>query len=85
MGPCNCVSIAASKFTCETYQMKLLNPSTRIAIPVNWTTSVRFEWKASINWGNIGAKDKGPMPTEGSRVSVSHSPLVVTYDNISGD
>ena len=29
--------------------MKLLKPSTRMAIPVNWTTSVRFEWKASIN------------------------------------
>lgn len=45
-----------------TYQMKLLKPRTRIAMPVNWMTSVRFESKDSINCGNIGARAKGLMP-----------------------
>ena len=43
------------------YHIKLLNPRTRIAIPVNWITSVKFESNASINWGNMGAKAKGPI------------------------
>jgi hypothetical protein len=30
------------------YQMKLLNPSTKIATPVNCTTSVKFESNATI-------------------------------------
>ena len=32
-----------------------------MAIPVNWTTSVRFESKDLINSGNMGANAKGPM------------------------
>jgi hypothetical protein len=32
----------------EAYQMKLLNPSTKIATPVNCTTSVKFESNATI-------------------------------------
>ena len=47
---------------CRAYQMKLLKPSTRIATPVNWMTSFRFESKASINCGNMGARANGPIP-----------------------
>ena len=47
---------------CRAYQMKLLKPSTRIATPVNWMTAFRFESKASINCGNMGARANGPIP-----------------------
>lgn len=46
----------------KTYQMKLLKPRTKMAIPVNWITSVRLESNASISCGNIGANDNGPNP-----------------------
>ena len=39
--------------------MKLLKPKTRMATPVNWTTSVRLEWKALISSGNMGASASG--------------------------
>ena len=42
--------------------MKLLKPSTKIATPVNWMTSFRFESNASINCGNMGARANGPIP-----------------------
>lgn len=45
-----------------TYQIKLLNPSTRIAIPENWTTAFKLESKASISCGNMGARANGPIP-----------------------
>ena len=46
----------------ETYQTKLLNPSTRIQIPVNCTASAKLQLKASINAGNAGANANGPIP-----------------------
>lgn len=46
----------------NTHQMKLLKPRTRIATPVNLTTSVRFELNSLIYIGNMGARDKGPNP-----------------------
>lgn len=43
-------------------QMKLLKPRTRIATPVNFTTSARPESNAAIKSGNMGARAKGPKP-----------------------
>ena len=45
-----------------TYQMKLLNPETRIHTPVKCTTLARSELNASMSCGNIGANDSGPVP-----------------------
>jgi hypothetical protein len=44
------------------YQMKLLNPRTKIQTPVNWTTELRSLLNASISCGNIGARASGPIP-----------------------
>lgn len=46
----------------EVYQKKLLNPSTKMQIPVNCTTPGRSESNDSISCGNIGANARGPKP-----------------------
>ena len=42
--------------------MKLLNPRTKIQIPVNCTASGNVQSKLSIKAGNIGASASGPKP-----------------------
>jgi hypothetical protein len=46
----------------DTYQKKLLNPRTRMQMPVNCTTPARSELNVSISCGNIGANASGPNP-----------------------
>lgn len=46
----------------RTHQMKLLNPNTKIATPVNCTTSVKFDSNSTISSGNMGANASGPIP-----------------------
>lgn len=42
--------------------MKLLNPSTKMHMPVNWMACARSHSKASIRAGNMGERASGPKP-----------------------
>lgn len=42
--------------------MKLLNPRTKMATPVNLTTSVKLESKETMRSPNMGANASGPKP-----------------------
>lgn len=54
-----------------TYQIKLLNPSTKIHTPVNCTASAKLQLKLSIKAGNIGARDNGPKPCVNVTIAVA--------------
>lgn len=44
------------------YQMKLLKPSTRMVMPVNWIASANEQLNSSSKYGNMGASARGPKP-----------------------
>ncbi len=46
----------------KAYQIKLLNPKTKIVMPVNCTTLGRSDLNSRASWGNMGAIARGPNP-----------------------